>query len=154
LHHIQKNFGLECFGIDPSVRSVHLANELGVQASKGTADWLDYSRDKFDFVVFGFCLYLCDRDDLFQIAKEADRVLKPYGWLLIHDFFSPSPVARDYSHYAGVKSFKMDYRKLFEWHPNYTCISHHISSHCDSAFTDDRNEWIAISVIRKKSENE
>lgn len=154
LQYIQKRFGLKCFGIDPSAKAVDLANEVGVRASKGTADYLGYSKSKFDVVVFGFCLYLCDRADLFQISAEADRVLKPDGWLIIQDFFFPYSVAREYSHCAGVYSFKMDYRKLFEWHPHYTCVSHHISSHDGVAFTDDRDQWVATSVIRKKSDDE
>ena len=68
-----------------------LASTKMVQVVQGAADQLYFESQTFDFVVFGFCLYLCDRDDLFEIAKEAHRVLKPTGWLVIHDFFAEPP---------------------------------------------------------------
>ena len=154
LHWITENLGLKCYGVEPSEKAVALANIKTVQVVQGTADQLDFENQTFDFVVFGFCLYLCDRDDLFQIAKEAHRVLKPNGWLLIHDFFLKTPVAREYHHLPGLFSYKMDYRKLFDWHPDYTCFSHVVSAHGGNAYADDQNEWVATSVIRKKSQNE
>lgn len=154
LQWITENLGLQCYGVEPSEKAVALANTKTVQVIQGTADQLDFENQTFDFVVFGFCLYLCDRDDLFQIAKEAHRVLKPKGWLVIHDFFAETPVAREYHHLPGLFSYKMDYRKLFDWHPDYTCFSHVVSTHGGNAYTDDQNEWVATSVIRKKSQNE
>lgn len=154
LRWITQNLGLQCYGVEPSEKAVALASTKTVQVIQGTADRLDFENQIFDFVVFGFCLYLCDRDELFQIAKEADRVLKPNGWLVIHDFFSETPVAREYHHLPGLFSYKMDYRKLFDWHPDYQCFSHAIGAHGSSAFTDDQNEWVATSIIRKTSRNE
>lgn len=151
LHWITENLGLQCYGVEPSEKAVALASTKSVQVIQGTADQLDFENQTFDFVVFGFCLYLCDRDDLFQIAKEAHRVLKPNGWLLIHDFFAETPVAREYHHLPGLFSYKMDYRKLFDWHPDYACFSHIVIAHGRRHYTDDQNEWIATSVIRKKS---
>ena len=84
---ISKNYNIQCFGIDPSKKAVEIANVKNVSVLKGTADQLKYDNEKFDFVIFGFCLYLCDREDLFQIAKETDRVLKKSGYIIIRDFF-------------------------------------------------------------------
>ena len=61
LQWLQENRPLQCSGIEPSSKAVELASSLGVQAIKGTADILPFSDHVFDFVVFGFCLYLCDR---------------------------------------------------------------------------------------------
>ena len=154
LHWITENLGLQCYGVEPSEKAVALASAKTVQVIQGTADQLHFENQTFDFVVFGFCLYLCDRDDLFQIAKEAHRILKPNGWLVIHDFFAETPVAREYHHLPGLFSYKMDYRKLFDWHPDYACFSHKVSGHGRSDYTDDQNEWVATSVIRKKSQSE
>jgi len=76
LQWLQENRAVKCSGIEPSSKAVELATSRGVDAAKGTADSLPFSNDLFDFVVFGFCLYLCDREDLFKIAYKADRVLK------------------------------------------------------------------------------
>jgi len=76
-------------------------------------------------------------------------VLIDPGWLLIHDFYSPSPTTREYHHRPGLVSYKMGYGALFTWHPGYTCMSHTVRHHSDSRYTDDRAEWIATSVLRK-----
>lgn len=143
--------GIECSGVDPSEKAVCLARERGLDAIKGTADQLPFGDNEFDFVVFGFCLYLCDRDDLFSISKEADRVLRDSGWLIIMDFFADAPIKRPYHHLSGVYSYKMDYRKLWDWHPAYTCFSHTVTHHVSSEFCDDINEWVAVSVLRKRT---
>ena len=149
LHWISENLNLQCFGIEPSGKAVALANSSDVKVIKGTADLLDFETGKFDFVVFGFCLYLCDRSDLFQIAKEADRVLKDNGYLIVVDFYSTTHTKNKYHHVPGIFSHKMDYRKLFDWHPNYNCFYHEIGEHATGGFTDNKNNWVATSIIKK-----
>lgn len=149
LQWISKNLGIRCYGIEPSAKAVALAQKLGVEAIQGTADRLPDADETFDFLVFGFCLYLCDRDDLFRIACEANRVLKPNAWLIIHDFYANAPMQRDYHHRTGLYSFKMDYRTLFDWHPAYTCFFHELKHHATNELTDDPNEWVATSILRK-----
>lgn len=144
--------GADVFGLEPSALAVEQACARGVKAERGTADSLPFENAAFDIVIFGFCLYLCDRQDLFRIAQEADRVLKPDSWLVINDFFAPTPIKRTYHHSPGIFSYKMDYRELFDWHPAYTCYAHRLSHHGQNDFTDDPQEWVATSIMRKKSE--
>lgn len=146
---LQKNRGCRCHGLDPSSKAVDAASKRGLVAVHGTADELPFADRTFDIVMFGFCLYLCDREDLFRIAAEADRVLKNPGWLLILDFHSPTPSMRTYHHRAGVYSYKMDYRTLFTWNPAYVSYSHKVGHHSRGGYTDDADEWIATSVLRK-----
>jgi len=80
--------GVSVMVLEPSNEAVYQAISLGLDARVGTADVIPFQDKSFDIVIFGFCLYLCDRDDLFKIAAEADRVLKTPGWLLIKDFYS------------------------------------------------------------------
>ncbi len=153
LNWLQENLGFECHGIDPSPQAIRMAEGYGVHAQVGTADMLPFDDSMFDVVAFGFCLYLCDREDLFRIAAEADRVLKIPGWLLIRDFYSPTPQKREYHHRAGLFSYKMDYRKLWTWNPLYTCLFHEVTHHSRSdEYTDDPNEWVATSVLRKNQD--
>ena len=147
---ISENLGAEVYGVEPSIKAVEQAQKKGVHVEHGTADQLPFESEKFDIAIFGFCLYLCDREDLHRIAQEADRVLKRNAWLIIHDFFAPKPIDRDYHHKQGVCSFKMDYRKLFDWHPAYTCYLHRLNDHGKADFTDAEQEWVSISVLRKK----
>ena len=142
---------LESHGVEPSALAVAAAKATGVKAVQGTADVLPYEGGMFDIVVFGFCLYLCDREDLFRIAHECDRVLKLDGWVVIHDFFAPTPIRRAYHHKEGIYSYHMDYRKLFDWHPSYTCYAHELRLHGSNEFTDEPQEWVATSILRKKT---
>lgn len=142
----------DAYGVEPSSMAVEQALAKGVKAVRGTADTLPYESGFFDIVIYGFCLYLCDRQDLFRIAQEADRVLRADAWLVIHDFFATTPVRREYHHKPGVFSYKMDYRKLFDWHPAYTCFSHKVGPHGQAGFTDDAAEWVSTSVLRKKAD--
>jgi len=148
---LSENLGADVFGVEPSAKAVEHAFSRGIRLQRGTADSLPFESEKFDVLIFGFCLYLCDRQDLFRIAQEADRVLKPDAWLVINDFFAPTPVRREYHHKPGVFSYKMDYRSIFDWHPAYTCYSHKLNGHGKGSFTDDRQEWVATSIMRKKA---
>lgn len=142
--------GADVYGIDPSPKAIEAGRNKGLKLEVGTADNLNYPEDHFDTVILGFCLYLCDRRDLFKIAAEVDRVTRDSAWIIIQDFFSESDYSNDYSHHRGVKSFKSDYRKIFDWHPAYTCISHRVVDHSNfKNFTDDQDEWIALSILRK-----
>ena len=149
LEWLRENRGFDCYGVDPSANAVAAARARGLIAQQGTAEGLDFDSAAFDIVIFGFCLYLCDREDLFRIAAEADRVLRNPGWMIIHDFYSPVPSQRPYHHQSGVFSFKMRYRTLFTWHPAYINYFHKLGHHVDGAYTDERDDWVAISVLRK-----
>jgi SAM-dependent methyltransferase len=146
---LRQQRGFDCYGLDPSAKAVEAAAAQGVFAQQGTAEELPFDTEAFDIVVFGFCLYLCDREDLFQIACEADRVLRNPGWIVIRDFYSPTPTQRPYLHRSGIFSFKMDYRTLFTWHPGYHSFFHKLGHHVDGTYTDDTDEWVATSVLRK-----
>jgi ubiquinone/menaquinone biosynthesis C-methylase UbiE len=146
---LMTNLHAECYGIEPSAQAVAAACSKGVHARQGTADHLPFEDHCFDIVIFGFCLYLCDREDLFRIACEADRVTRSPGWVVIQDFFSPTPRANIYHHCPNVQSHKMDYRSLFSWHPGYECMTHKIRHHSEGLYTDEHDEWVALSVIRK-----
>jgi ubiquinone/menaquinone biosynthesis C-methylase UbiE len=154
LQRLAETFGCACYGLEPSAHAVEVARARGIEACQGTAEQLPYADQSFEMVMFGFCLYLCDREDLFRIACEADRVLQSPGWLLIHDFYSPAPSKREYHHRAGLFSHKMDYRTLFTWHPAYVTYSHRVRDHAHGGYTDAAQEWVATSVLRKQSDRQ
>lgn len=142
-------------GVEPSIEAVKHGVSEGVNLVTGTADHLPYGDNAFDVIIYGFCLYLCDRSDLFKIAAEADRVLKDSGWVVIVDFYSKSTYKVEYSHFPGVYSNKMDYSSLFSWHPDYTVFSISVGSHSKSIsdnYTDDSSEWVSAILIRKKTD--
>ena len=136
-------------GIDPSSDAVKAAVSLGVEAVVGTAEQLPFADKSVDLLIFGFCLYLCDRSDLFQIAAEADRVLKPNSWLAILDFWSPEPKVNPYHHLSGIYSYKTDLTKMFTWHPSYILNDHRLFHHSTRQLTDDSSEWTASTLLRR-----
>jgi len=146
---LKHNFNAECYGVEPSSQAVKAALTKGISVQQGTADDLPFDNQSFDIVIFGFCLYLCDEEDLFRIASEADRVLRMPGWLMAMDFYSPNPRMRAYHHLKSIQSHKMDYRTLFTWHPVYECLTHKVRDHRENNYTDLQEEWVSIFVLRK-----
>jgi hypothetical protein len=99
-------------------------------------------------VIYGFCLYLCDRRDLFRIVAEGDRVLTNGGHLVIYDFLPQAPHRRDYHHDSRVLSFKMNYAEMFCANPVYRNLATQIVAAGDgNEPTED--ERIAVTVLKK-----
>ena len=151
LNELKKIKSWKTFGIDPSQKAVEFAKLKGIDAQVGTADKIPLGDKTIDILIYGFCLYLCDMDDLFVISSEANRVLKDDAWVAILDFWSPHFSSNEYHHAPSLKSFKIDRTKMFTWHPFFKLYNHKILSHIDNKYIDDKNEWISISLIRKKT---
>tara|TARA_B100000427_G_scaffold178652_1_gene148663 strand:- start:445 stop:885 length:441 start_codon:yes stop_codon:yes gene_type:complete len=143
-----KKFNIEYYGVDPSTKSVKFCRDNNIKAFTGSADNLDFKSNYFDIVIYGFCLYLCDREDLPKIFNEANRVLKKKSWVIILDFFSHKEISKPYKHFKGITSYKCDYRKMFDVNL-FTCYSHKIFDHETFNFTSKANDWISISSFRK-----
>jgi len=151
LKQLHANKGWSVHGVDPSEQAVKYAQKNGINSKIATADKLPYEENKFDILIFGFCLYVCDREDLFKIAAEANRVLKEESWLAIFDFWSPFHKENEYKHLEGLKSYKMDLTKMFKWHPSYNIFDHSVKHHTKNENTDNSKEWVAVTILRKKS---
>jgi SAM-dependent methyltransferase len=138
-------------GVDPSQAAIAagLERNAAVDLRVGTAEQLPFEQ-QFDLVLIGFCLYLCDRDDLPRIVAEVDRVLAPGGCLAIVDFDPPTPRRRTYRHRHGISSYKMDYMSIFTAFPNYTAAGKVTGSHAGPGWADDPSERIALSVAIKE----
>ena len=149
---MRREFGAECFGIDPSAEAVSqgAAAYPGVTLTTGTAECLPYEAGSFELVVFGFCLYLCDRQDLFAIAAESDRVLADGGCMVILDFYPPLPYRNRYKHFDGLFCYKMDYAAMFLWNPAYALISRLMFADrgSDPINPDER---LSVAALRKDS---
>lgn len=142
--------GADVFGIDPSSDAIDAVIDKGISAKIGTADNLPYDENEFDIVIVGFCLYLCDRQDLFLISSEINRVLKSTSWLIILDFYNKNHTSNSYAHHEGVHSFKMDYSSMFTWHPDYFLMLQKIVDHSDFRnLTDLENDMMCFQLLRK-----
>ena len=131
LGYLTDKFGLvECAGVEPSLKAVSEAQKKfpNIEFVVGTADDLSALRRTFDIVIFGFCLYLCDRKDLYKIAYEADNKLNTNGLLVIYDFYTDMPYKNRYRNEANLFSYKQDYSALFEVSPFYQLLEKKVFS--------------------------
>lgn len=141
-------------GIDPSRLAVDYGrkNFPGLHLQCGSADDLPFETAGFDLVLFGFCLYLMDRCDLFRIAAEADRVLRDGGVVVTLDFHPDGPTRTQYHHREGVYSYKMDYGRMFLWNPAYRCIGLDLSWPTEAVRGDLRERLGVVAAVKNLDE--
>ena len=149
LSNLNSLFNWDVYGLDPSAKAIDACCSKSISATVGTADHLPYQSESFDIVILGFCLYLCDRSDLFLIASEVNRVLKKASWLAMIDFWSPYPYSNPYHHLPGVHSYKMNYLTLFTWHPSYSLYDHKVREHSSGQYTDQIDDYVSSSILRR-----
>jgi len=138
-------------GVDPSSLAIQRGNEqFGLDLRVGTADSIPVT-ETFSTVIIGFCLYLCDREDLPNIVSEVDRVLDQNGTIILLDFDVKYPYSRPYHHLPGLNSYKMDYSQLFLSLPQYVLSHKYSFSHVSIEFELEQDQRIAIWVLRKVS---
>lgn len=147
----QKYNKIECYGVDPSSLALKLQKNSDLKLKIGTADKLLFKKDFFDIVIYNFCLYLCDNDDLIKIVSEADRVLKKNGMIFILDFYHKNIKYIKYIHQKNIYSRKMNYSKLFTWHPNYQLkkLKKFQLENNNTNFKDQKLNTIGLYVIKK-----
>lgn len=137
------------YGLDPSLEAFNNGKRKGINVYQGTADKLPFNDRSMDILIYGFCLYLCDYEDLFKIAAEADRVLKKRSWIAIMDFWSSSPRENTYKHDTSMNTFKNNRNLIFDWHPFYEVVYHKIIGHKTTSFTDNVQEKVSVSLLRR-----
>lgn len=67
-------------GVEPSGNMRNLAIKRGIEVMEARAENLPYRDIHFDFVLF---VTICYLEDIHQALKEAHRVLKPDGYVII-----------------------------------------------------------------------
>jgi len=152
LNKLSKKKNYKLYGIDPSSKAIKFNVNKKLNLKKGTADKLKFKDNFFNVVIFGFCLYLIDKQLLFKVVSEADRILKSKGYIVIYDFFHEKSLTKKYSHNKKIKTHKMDFSKLFLSHPFYNLVFKKIGHHLDilrkSKSTKDN---ISFFIIRKNA---
>lgn len=147
---LSKNKKLKCYGIDPSKLALKSNKNKKIKLKNGTADYLPYQEKKFDIIIFSFCLYLCDDYSLFKIINETIRVSKNPSHIIIYDFFYKGVKYLNYIHNKKIKVRKMDYSKLFIWHPKMNLIEKRkIYEKSNIRFQRKSLNCTALQVIKK-----
>jgi hypothetical protein len=105
-------------------------------------------------VIYGFCLYLVDREDLFKVVAECDRVLRGGGHVVIHDFIgnhtNPS-YSRDYEYAPELRSYKMDYGDLWLGHPAYQTVYKKIFGMRKDT-PENPDDRVVVQILKKDME--
>ncbi len=121
LEEIRARYGCtRLLGVDPSEYAVKEVKKRNIRAVRGTALDVGALQERYDVVIFGFCLYLCDRDHLFHIISAADHALEDGGLMVVYDFTAVLPHKTEYKHKQGIWSYKQNYEEMFLCSPAYT----------------------------------
>jgi SAM-dependent methyltransferase len=82
-------------GIDPSPAMAAIAGARGVEVTIGTAEHLPFAAEEFDYALM--VTTICFVEDISVAFREAARVLKPGGSLVVGFIDRDSPLVRQYS---------------------------------------------------------
>lgn len=80
-------------GVEPSAKMAALATKRGVEIINGTAENIPFKALNFDFVLF---VTICHLDNIKAALKEAHRVLKQNGSVIIGFIDANQQIAKDY----------------------------------------------------------
>jgi ubiquinone/menaquinone biosynthesis C-methylase UbiE len=101
---------LQCegYGIDPSAEAISDGTRRfpSLKLGVGTGESLPYVDGRFDYVLLGFFLYLLQDTHYLTALAEANRVLRPGGFLIFVDFDHPNTSKRPYAHRGSVASYR------------------------------------------------
>ena len=137
-------FNCKIGGVDPSRTAINEAAKTLENVYYGNACRLR-GAEGCDVLIYGFCLYLCDPEDYFEIAFEGNRVLKDEGYLIIHDFDVTDERSRrvPYKHKEGIFSHHVAFENLWAGHPWYQVLETRYRE--EQAFTilkkDSKGAW-------------
>ena len=81
-------------GVDPSRNMLKLAKERGIQVIQGVGENLSFKDNTFDFVLI--VITLCFAENPVDVLREAGRVLKSGGRLIVGEINKDSQLGRFY----------------------------------------------------------
>jgi len=90
-------------GIEPSRKMRDIAQKRGIEVIDGVAESLPFDDSQFDFALI--VTTICFLDDIEASFKEAYRVLKPSGFLVIGFIDSESPFGKLYQQHKEESLF-------------------------------------------------
>jgi hypothetical protein len=147
LNYLVDNFSnIEAYGIDPSYKAIKSNKNRKIKLKIATADNILFNI-RFDIVILGLCLYLCDDEDLFKITSEVDRVSKSFSYIIIEDFIKRKTLYNNYKHKKKIRSRYMNYTKMFTWHPKIR-----LKKKINYIYSKNKNSknLISLALLEKK----
>jgi len=125
LEKLREYYGWTCCGLDPSAGAIAngKARFPEIHLDRGTVTGHPFTSDNFGLVIYGFCLYVCDPEEHFEIATQGNNILKDGGYIIIHDFDPEFPHSVPNKHVDGLMTYKMDWSKLWLANPAYKLVA-------------------------------
>lgn len=93
-------------GVDPSPHMAELARQRGVEVLEGVAEALPLADSSFDYALM--VTVVCFLDDVLKAFREARRILKPGGTLVIGFIDRESELGRSYEQKKEQSAFYRD----------------------------------------------
>lgn len=157
LENICSFFNATGSGVDPSSAAIKNGNERFVKQSNknlkleiSIASKLPYNDSSFDLVYLASCLHWVDRNEIFKVAAEADRVLKPGRFLVVFDFDPGQRHKRAYHHKLGLFTYKNSHSDFFTAGGHYYLVAKESVSHSTNHFSTDINERMSVCILYKE----
>ncbi len=94
------------YGVEPSKAMAEIARQRGINVVYGVAENLPFEDESFDLVLM--ITTICFVDDILKSLKEAYRVLKPNGYLIIGFIDKNSPLGEYYQKIKEKNPFYKD----------------------------------------------
>jgi len=135
------------YGIDPSKKAINSNKDKSITLRVGTADNIAMLK-KYDFIIFGFCLYVCDDNDLFKIASDTYKLANKNAYIIIEDFDTGKTIYENYKHKKDLTVRKMNYAKIFTWHPKIILIKKYFYKFKWKLKSQKDN--ISVVILKKK----
>lgn len=85
------NLGYQSFGVEPQATVPEYTTAKGALIFRASGESLPFEKDKFDLVMFGHSLHHVPVEKIGAALREALRVLKPNGHLLVAEPLSVGP---------------------------------------------------------------
>jgi SAM-dependent methyltransferase len=95
-------------GVEPSKAMAEIARKRGIEVIEGTAENLPFEDNSMDYLLM--VTTICFVDDPEKALREAYRVLKPGGALIIGFVDRNSPIGRFYEEHRNESIFYRDAR--------------------------------------------
>ncbi len=93
-------------GVEPSEKMASIARLKGIEVHSGVAEDLPFSDGRFDFVMM--VTTICFVDDIVKSFKEAFRVLKNDGFIIVGFVDKESKIGKQYSEKKENSKFYKD----------------------------------------------
>jgi ubiquinone/menaquinone biosynthesis C-methylase UbiE len=104
------SLGIEV-GVEPAKAMAETARKRGIKVYEAYAENLPFEDESFDFILM--VTVLCFLADPFRVLREATRVLKPRGRLIIGMIDPESPLGRSYE----TNKEKSKFYRQAKFHP-------------------------------------